>query len=233
MKNKKKSPMTSFGSFEELAQNLEGFDYEKAKANKELAEYKSTFNSKEEYEQLKSKVRKINEARTNYFDWKNRTEYLNGIHSMDALKIKVEQTFAKYENKIVFSPKESNEHSCACFFNSLDRPEHFKDIQNEVKVGLIAAEQELKRVKQEANITEYSNAIRIIKIVEKTSVDDVIQDCDSYAWMANTKEEYRYARIASKLNDFFYRQYTEYNKITPNYENLLNWLDSRKRIYEN
>lgn len=30
MKNKKKSPITSFGSFEELAQNLEGFDYEKA-----------------------------------------------------------------------------------------------------------------------------------------------------------------------------------------------------------
>jgi len=229
MKNNKKSPMTSF---EELAQNYEGFDYQDALKRKELEDYKRSYKDKEEYETFKAKIKRIDEARREYYKWKNRSQYIENISNIYELRLKIKEIFKKYaDKKYKLSKREEQEFDCTCFFNSIERPKNFLDIKNEVKVGLIAAEQELKEEIEKANIREYSAAIRIFKKLNKANIDDEIQSISSYARAASTKEEYKYAKIAARL-EIAFENYAFKHVVSENYENRINWLNYNQHKYE-
>lgn len=234
MKKNRQSPMTSF---EELAKSdavkSMGFDYEKAQEAKKLALFKSTYNQKDKYEDLKRKIRAIDEKRYEYLRWKSYWHFLEGVISIQALQKKVEETFNRlYGKGNNLTPKEEQQHNAACFFNNT----HYstiKEASDEVKVTMVAFEQELKEIKAEKNIKEYSNAVRILKKLSKSSLDDVVQTCKDWGRIANTEEEYHYAMMADKLEDYFDFHYCEKKGITSNYTNLINWLSDMVKRYEN
>lgn len=233
MKKIKQSPMTSF---EELAKSNAvknmGFDYEKAQEAKKLALFKSTYNQKDKYEDLKRKIRAIDEKRYDYLRWKSYWYFLEGVTSIQALQKKVEETFNRLYSKDNLTPKKEQQHNAACFFNNT----HYstiKEASDEVKVTMVAFEQELKEIKAERNIKEYSNAVRIFKELSKATLDDVVQTCEDWARIANTEEEYHYAMMAMKLEEYFDFNYCKRKSITNSYTNLINWLKDMVKRYEN
>lgn len=234
MKNKKKSPMTSFSSFEELASSgkIQNFNYERAKKNTEFQKFKESYDAKQNYEALKQKARVIDEVRSDYYRWKSYWDFLDGTMTLQAVQKKVEKTFEElYGKNNDMSFKDEQRHNAACFFNDGHWKTH-KEASDEVKVTLVAFEQQLKEAKEEKNISEYSNAIRIAKKLNKAGIDDEVQSYDSYKNMCNTEQEYHYTAIAQELEWYFSRVYAKKRGISPNYENYINWLNNMVRKYE-
>lgn len=234
MATKKKSPMTSFSSFEELASSgkVQNFNYERVKRNTELQKFKDSYDAKKHYEELKQKARVIDEVRNDYYRWKSYWDFLDGTMSISAIQKKVEKTFNElYAKGNDLSPKEEQLHNAACFFNNGHWKTH-KEVSDEVKVVLVAYEQQLKEAKEEKNISEYSNAIRIAKKLNKAGIDDEVQSYKSYGAICETEQEYHYAMMAAKLEWYFSWVYAEKKSISPNYENYINWLNNMVRKYE-
>lgn len=235
--------MTSFSSFEELASSgkVQNFNYERAKRNTELQKFKDSYDAKKHYEELKQKARVIDEVRNDYYRWKSYWDFLDGTMSIPAIQKKVEKTFNElYAKGNDLSFKEEQLHDAACFFNNGFNDEYgfderwktHKEVSDEVKVTLVAFEQQLKEAKEEKNISEYSNAIRIAKKLNKAGIDDEVQCYASYGAMCETEQEYHYTMMAAELEWYFSWVYAKKKGISPNYENYINWLNNMVRKYE-
>lgn len=234
MATKNKSPMTSFSSFEELASSgkVQNFDYERAKRNTELQKFKVSYDTKKHYEELKQKARAIDEVRYNYYRWKSYWDFLDGTMSMLEIQKKVEKTFHElYAKGNDLSFKEEQLYNAACFFHNRHWMTH-KEVSDEIKVTLVEFEQQLKEIKEEKNISEYSNAVRIAKLINKAGIDDEVQFYTSYGARCETEQEYHYTKMAAELEWYFSWVYVEKKGISPNYENYINWLNNMVRKYE-
>lgn len=177
-----KKNQLNLSSFEELAKSQAaanmGFDYNKAQSQKEVDDYKKSYNAVKEYENLKSKIRAIDDKRNVFYRYKSYYDFLDGVMSLPALQKKVEKTFKELDSKgNNLSFEENQLHNAACFFNNFDNIHYdtIKEVSNEIKVTMINYEQQLKETKAERNIKEYSNALRITKKLEKARIDDEIQ----------------------------------------------------------
>lgn len=234
-----KKNQLNLSSFEELAKSQAaanmGFDYKKAQSQKEIDDYKKSYNAATEYENLKIKIRAIDDKRNNFYRWKSYYDFLSDVLSLPALKKKIERTFKELADKgNNLSFKEEQLHNAACYFNNFDNIHYdtIKEVSNEIKVAMIACEQSLKETISEKNIKEYSNALKIIKKLEKARIDDEIQSFSGLMSVITSKEEYHYLRMTMKLQDYFEHSYYCKNDKFPDPKDFVNWLKRMVKKYE-